>query len=123
MIFNKIGIKFVDIDSAAKFFIEKLFFNQHSLLKTKTGKRIICLEKDGVILEIFETHKKINPGGFLKLLSFKVQNIEKTIEELKNKGVKIIEDVTMSSSLDGKKFCYAYFYGPESIKLGLFQEI
>ena len=123
MKFNKIGIKFIDIDTAADFFIKNLNFLLHSRLKTRTNKRIVCLEKDGFILEIFETKNRPLENGFLKLLSFEVGDIEKTVSFLKSNNIEIIEDATESCDDDGNKFFYAYFKGPESIKLGLFQKI
>jgi hypothetical protein len=123
MKFNKIGIKFINIDVAAEFFIRNLDFLLHSRLKTRTNKRIICLEKNGFILEIFEAKNRPLKNGFLKLLSFEVGDIEKTISFLKNNNVEIIEDATVSCDEAGNKFFYAYFKGPESIKLGLFQKI
>jgi len=123
MLFNKIGIRFIDIDYAVQFFITILGFRQHSLLLTQNKKRIICIEKNNIVLELFETTEPFEKRGFLKLLSFEVDDIKKTINELRKKDVKIVEDITKSSDKNANKFLFAYFEGPESIKLGLFQKL
>lgn len=123
MKFNKVGLRFKDIDNAAEFFTKKLDFSRHSVIETKAGKKIICLENNDIVLELFEAQDSADGRGHYKLLSFTVDDMEGAMADLKSKGVEFIEGPTKSSSLDGKYFYYSYFYGPESVKLGLFQKL
>lgn len=120
--FHHVAIKFKKIDKAVKFFTKKLGFKTISVFVTKVGKKVICLEKDHFILEVFETFGLIEEGGFLKHLAFEVKNINQVVKDLKKKDIKFIEGPTRSRDEDGKVFYFAYFWGPESIKLELHQE-
>ena len=62
--FHHVAIKFRKIDKAIEFFEKKLGFRKISVFTTKIGKKVICLEKDNFILEVFETFEPINEGGF-----------------------------------------------------------
>jgi len=121
--FRHISLRFKDIDAAANFFINKLRFHKVSELKTRQRKKIIVIKKGGLTIELFQTFNEIGDNGFLKILGFSVNDIEKTVLKMKNDGIIFTEDIKESKDSAGTHFYFTYFLGPENIKLCLYQEI
>ncbi len=119
--FHHVAVKFKDIKRAIDFF-KALGFKVISEFKTQKGKSVICLKKDGFIIEAFETFSDIESKGVMKHLAFSVDDIHSAVKELQNMGIKFIEETTRAEDADGKVFYFAYFLGPEGIKLELHQE-
>lgn len=119
--FHHVAIKFHDIDSAVDFFL-KFGFEIISHFKTRKGKTIICLEKDNFIIEACQSNSLPEEKGQLKHLAFKVDDIKRAVKELKKNGLRFVEEVTKSQDENGKTFYFAYFLGPENLKLELHQE-
>ncbi len=120
--FHHVAMKFREFEKATKFFEDHFGFEVISIMKTKSGKRVASLKQNNFILEIFETFEEVHPGGPFKHLSFSVQDIRTMVKKLESKGIKFVEGVTESKDENGQDFCFAYFLGPESIKLELHEE-
>ena len=87
-----IGIYVDDMDKAVEFYCEKLGFKE---VERYDGGCIVRLENEGppVILEKVEKAGRVEyPGHSQVILGVETDNIEKTSEDLKGKGVEFLHD-------------------------------
>lgn len=87
-----IGIYVDDMDKAVEFYCEKLGFKE---VQRYDDGCIVRLENEGppVILEKVEKASKVEYPGFSQvILGVETDDIEKTSEELREKGVEFLHD-------------------------------
>ena len=115
-----------NIESTKEFYIDRLGFENvwEGMVEVKSGTTHACtLQLGTCILEIVlppildNVHSAAGP---LQHFALKVDNLEKTIVELQNKGIEIKEDVEFITYEGGT--LHAFIYGPSNERIELVEE-
>ena len=116
----KIALLVEDIEAAEKLYAETLGMEIIDRLSYEGIGEVLFLDAGGVQLELipkafFESEERLGVPG-VHHLSFKADNLEKSAEELKAKGVNFIKEPFDA----GKGMTLAFFDGLNGINLQLF---
>ncbi|MCC7263663.1 MAG: VOC family protein [Candidatus Latescibacteria bacterium] len=115
---HKIAIVTDDIEAGVKFYTEKLGLKVVERFPNEGDGDFVFLQAgNGIILELMPAKTMKAPVGFHHI-SFRVDNADQAVAELKGKGVKVKGDPAPAGD-SGIRL--AFFEGPNEMNLQLFE--
>lgn len=128
---SHLGIVVSDIEISKKFYKR---FGFKEVLKTKIKEdqnetKIIVLEKDGVRIQLIQpTDKsleevKSRKDGHIDHVAFDVKDVDKAFQELKDAGIKVVQDKPVFLPLWEKGIRYFNVLGPDGERLEFSQRL
>ena len=114
---HKIGIVTDDVEGAVEFYTRKLGLKVAERFSNEDDEDYVFLDADGIILELMPQKSMGVAPGFHHI-SFKVDNVAESAQELKDKGVTITREPTEAGG--GTGINLSFFEGPNQMKLQLF---
>jgi len=125
---NHIGIVVKDIEKSVRYYgdffgfkkVSDIFYDENQ----KVNVVFLKSECKDYVFELIEPVGKDSPvnnslkkGGGLNHICYEVKDIKKTIEELKEKGGRLISGPSYANAFEGKKIAFFYTKNREVIEL------
>jgi catechol 2,3-dioxygenase-like lactoylglutathione lyase family enzyme len=114
---HKIAIITDDIEGAVQFYTQKLGLTVLERFENEDDEDYVFLDAGGILLELMPQKTMGQDPGFHHI-SFDVDNIEDSAQELKDKGVTITKEPFDVGGGTGIKL--GFFEGPNQMNLQLF---
>ncbi len=114
---HKIAIVTDDIEGAVEFYTQKLGLTVVERFKNDDDEDYVFLDAGGILLELMPQKSMGRAPGFHHI-SFKVDNVAESAQELKDKGVAITKEPFDVGG--GTGITLGFFEGPNKISLQLF---
>ncbi len=114
---HKIAIVTDDIEGAVQFYTQKLGLTVVERFKNENDEDYVFLDAGGILLELMPQKAMGQEPGFHHI-SFDVDRIEDSMQELKDKGVTITKEPFDVGG--GTGITLGFFEGPNQMNLQLF---
>ncbi|MYF90687.1 MAG: VOC family protein [Gemmatimonadetes bacterium] len=114
---HKIAIVTDDIEGAVKFYTQKLGLTVVERFHNEDDEDYVFLDAGGITLELMPQKSMGLPPSFHHI-SFKVDSVEDSAQELKDKGVTITKEPFDVGG--GTGITLGFFEGPNQLNLQLF---
>lgn len=113
---HKIAIITDDIEGAVQFYTQKLGLTLMERFSNEGDEDYVFLDAGGIILELMPQKSTGGAPGFHHI-SFEVDNVDESVQELKDKGVPIVKE-----PFDvGSGIRLGLFEGPNRMNLQLYR--
>jgi lactoylglutathione lyase len=118
--YTNIAVK--NLDESLKFYTDVLGFEEHHRFSPEKGLTIVFLKGDGEsMLELTEGIENLDPSmkgqNGLFMVGLEVSDMDKTAQEIQDKGIKFTRDPIDTPS--GTKI--AFFKDPQGVQIELIQ--
>ena len=114
---HKIAVVTDDIEGAVEFYTQKLGLTVVERFPTEDDEDYVFLDAGGIILELMPQKSMGQASGFHHI-SFEVDSVEDSAQDLKDKGVTITEEPFDVGG--GTGITLGFFEGPNQLNLQLF---
>ncbi len=114
---HKIGIVTDNIEDAVEFYTQKLGLKVTERFSNEDDEDYVFLDAGGIILELMP-QRTMGVALGVHHISFKVENVESSAQELREKGVTITKEPIDVGGDTG--ISLSFFSGPNQLNLQLF---
>ena len=114
---HKIAVITDDIEGAVAFYTQKLGLTVVERFATEDDEDYVFLDAGGILLELMPQKTMGQDAGFHHI-SFEVDSVEASAQELKDKGVTITKEPFDGGG--GTGITLGFFEGPNQLNLQLF---
>ena len=120
--FAHVGLYIKDIERSKKFYSEVLGFTCICEFVNPTGDKLAFMKSGEAIFELIQ-HKvwMDRKDGLFDHMAMLVEDIEKTSEELKAKGIVFEDEIYLDHNVFDKGVKYQAFRGPDGEHLEIYQ--
>ena len=115
---HKIAVVSDDIEGAVKFYTQKMNLTVVERFANEDDEDYVFLDAGGILLELIPQKSTGHPPGFHHI-SFEVDSVADSAQELKDKQVTIIKEPFDVGG--GTGITLSFFEGPNELNLQLFQ--
>ncbi|MDE2742431.1 MAG: VOC family protein [Gemmatimonadota bacterium] len=114
---HKIAVVTDDVEGAVEFYTQKLGLTVVERFANEDDDDYVFLDAGGILLELMPQKTEGHPSGFHHI-SFEVDSVEDSAQELKDKGVTITKEPFDVGG--GTGITLGFFEGPNQLNLQLF---